>query len=434
MQTATDINTLSADALQAVFRKVSFRVALPLILLYFVAFLDRVNIGFASLAMNRDLGINDATYGLAAGIFFLGYLLFAVPSNYALVRVGALRWVSLLMVAWGLVSGGMAFVHGAGMYLLLRFLLGAAEAGFFPGIVYYLTGWLPPSARAGILALFYLAIPLSSVIGSPISAALMRLNGWHGLAGWQWLFLLEALPAVMLGCAVPWMLHANVETAPWLSPSEKRVLGTAMQDEAYGPSMSADNRSEQPVTADLLAFAAAYFMLMIGLYELGFWTPRLLASHGVGLRTLGWVNAVPYALSGVAMLLWSRWSDLRHERRWTLFASFSAAAVGFTLTALAPSAFAATIALSLAAFGVFASMPVFWAACSQRMAAGAAAVGIAAINSVGNVGGFLGPYATGWLLGHTHSYAAGLFASALALLLGACIILFALRQQESRAA
>lgn len=423
-----EMNTLSADALQAVFRKVSFRVAPPLILLYFVAFLDRVNIGFASLAMNHDLGINDATYGLAAGIFFLGYLLFAVPSNYALVRVGALRWVSLLMIAWGLVSGGMAFVHGAHMYLVLRFLLGAAEAGFFPGIVYYLTGWLPPSARAGILALFYLAIPLSSVIGSPISAALMRMNGWHGLAGWQWLFLLEALPAVLLGCAVPWMLHADVEGATWLSLEEKQALRAAMHAESSRATAYPADGARRPVASHLPAFAAAYFMLMIGLYELGFWTPRLLASHGVGLRSLGWVNAIPYAVSGFAMLLWSRWSDLRHERRWTLFASFSAAAVGFALTAVAPTSFAATMALSLAAFGVFASMPVFWAACSQRMATGTAAVGIAAINSVGNVGGFLGPYATGWMLGHTHGYAAGLFASALALLLGACVILFALRQ------
>lgn len=431
MQTVTDLDTFSADALQRIFRKVSLRVAPPLILLYLVAFLDRVNVGFASLAMNRDLGIDEATYGLAAGIFFLGYLLFAVPSNYALMRVGALRWISLLMIAWGLVSGGMAFVHGAGMYLVLRFLLGAAEAGFFPGIVYYLTGWLPPSARAGILALFYLAIPLSSVIGSPISAALMRMDGWHGLAGWQWLFVLEALPAVALGCAVPWMLHSSVITAPWLSPGEKLALGTAMQEEADQGSVIGESRSKWPATADLITFAAAYFMLMIGLYELGFWTPRLLASHGVELRALGWVNAVPYALSGIAMLLWSRRSDLRHERRWTLFASFCTAAAGFALTAVASTAFAATLALSLAAFGVFASMPVFWAACSQRMAAGAAALGIAAINSVGNVGGFLGPYATGWLLGHTHSYAAGLFASAFALLLGACIILFSLRPQRS---
>ncbi|MGI4980880.1 MAG: MFS transporter [Janthinobacterium lividum] len=406
----------------------TLRVAPPLVLLYFIAFLDRVNIGFASLAMNRDVGISDATYGFAAGIFFLGYLLFAVPSNYALVRVGALRWIALLMVTWGIVSGAMAFVHGPRMYIVLRFLLGAAEAGFFPGLVFYLTRWLPGSARAGILALFYFAIPLSSVIGSPLSAALMRMNGWHGLAGWQWLFLLEALPAVAAGCAVPWLLHADVQSAAWLSVREKQMLLQSMENES--PTQVDDTTPPaRPALRALLPLAVAYFMLMIGLYELGFWTPRLLSSHGVSLRTLGWVNAVPYALGGAGMLLWSRWSDLRGERRWMLFASFLAAGAGFALTALATSAAAAALGLSLAAIGVFASMPVFWAATSQRLSAGTAALAIAAINSVGNVGGFLGPYATGWLLGRTHSYSAGLFASALALVAGAAVILFTFRSR-----
>lgn len=276
----------SDNEIQAIYRTVSTRVAPPLILLYFVAFLDRVNVGFASLSMNRDLGISDSTYGFAAGIFFLGYLLFAVPSNYALVRVGALRWIAALMVAWGLVSGGMAFVHGAGMYIVLRFLLGAAEAGFFPGLVYYLTGWLPGSARAGIMALFYFAIPLSSVVGSPISAALMRLNGWHGLAGWQWLFLLEALPAVVLGCAVPWLLYAGLDEVPWLTPEQKIRLRSAIESEAAKPEVTPFRGAPTSAIAGLVAFAAAYFMLMVGLYQLGFWTPRLLTSHGLTLSTL----------------------------------------------------------------------------------------------------------------------------------------------------
>ena len=336
------------------------------------------------------------------------------------------------MVTWGIVSGAMAFVHGPGVYIVLRFLLGAAEAGFFPGIVYYLTQWLPGSARAGILALFYFAIPLSNVVGSPISAALMRMNGWHGLAGWQWLFLLEATPAVLLGCAVPWMLHADVERAAWLDAAEKEALLSSIQSERAAleaPTASAIRLS----TGSMVLLAGAYFTLMIGLYELGFWAPRLLSSHGVSLRALGWINAIPYAVGGGAMLLWSRWSDLRRERRWTLFASFSATAAGFALTALSPTTTLAVLALSLAAFGVFASMPVFWAACSQRMAAAVAALAIAAINSVGNVGGFLGPYATGWLLGRTHSYSAGLFASAAALVLGAVFVAFALRQREASA-
>ena len=417
------------EQLQSIFRKVSLRVAPPLVLLYFVAFLDRVNVGFASLSMNRDLGISEATYGLAAGVFFIGYLLFAVPANYVLLRVGTPRWIAVLMVSWGIVSGGLAFVHSAPMYIALRFLLGAAEAGFFPGIVYYLTQWLPGSARAGILALFYFAIPLSSVVGSPVSAALMRLNGFHGLAGWQWLFLLEALPAVALGCAVPWLLHADIGSAKWLAPGEKVALQGAIEAEATQPESTITENSRFG-TSSLVLAALAYFTLMVGLYELGFWTPRLLSSHGVLLASLGWVNALPYAAGGLAMLLWGRWSDVRKERRWTLSASFTAAAIGFSCTALAASAPAAVIALSVAAFGVFASMPVFWAACSQRMPVGMAALGIAAINSIGNVGGFLGPYATGWLLGRTHSYSAGLLASAATLLCGAGMVAVLLRPQD----
>lgn len=412
------------EALQRIYRTVAFRVAPPLVLLYFVAFLDRVNIGFASLTMNRDLGIGEATYGLAAGVFFVGYLLFAVPSNYALVRVGALRWISVLMICWGIVSAGMAFVHGPALYILLRFLLGAAEAGFFPGIVYYLTGWLPGSARANMLALFYFAIPLSSVVGSPVSAALMQLNGVHGMRGWQWLFLLEALPAVVLGCAVPWLLPTEIGRATWLQPQEQIALQEAIAGEQSNSGMESTGK---PTWQMLLPLASAYFTLMVGLYELGFWTPRLLTSHGVSLRSLGWVNAVPYALGGAGMLLWGRLSDRRGSRRGMLVLSFLAAAAGFALTALAPSVLSVAMALSLAAFGVFSSMPVFWAAASQRMAAGAAtAIGIAVINSVGNVGGFLGPYATGALLHSTHGYGAGLAGSAAALLLGSGIIWLAL--------
>ena len=410
--------------MQRIYRTVALRLAPPLVLLYFVAFLDRVNVGFASLTMNRDLGINETTYGLAAGIFFLGYLLFAVPSNYALVRVGALRWIGVLMICWGLVSAGMAFVHSAALYTLLRFLLGAAEAGFFPGIVYYLTGWLPGSARGGMLALFYFAIPLSSVVGSPVSAALMQLNGVHGMRGWQWLFLLEALPAVALGCAVPWLLPVDFRDARWLQPQEQDALEQAITSDRAN-TMAGGAR--KPTWQTLLPLAAAYLTLMMGLYELGFWTPRLLASHGVSLRALGWVNAVPYGLGGVGMLLWGRLSDQRGSRCGMLVLSFLAAAAGFALTACAPSPLWVTGALSLAAFGVFSSMAVFWAAATQRLAGGAAAAfGIAIINSVGNVGGFLGPSATGALLNRTHSYSAGLSASAAALLLGAAIIWLAL--------
>jgi ACS family tartrate transporter-like MFS transporter len=410
--------------LDRICRRVSWRVAPFVLLLYFVAFLDRVNISFASLTMNRDLGISDTFYGVAAGIFFIGYLLFAVPSNIMLERVGAPRWVSLLMIVWGVVGCATAFVHGPALYITLRFLLGAAESGFLPGMVYYLTRWLPHRARGGILALLYLAIPLSSVVGSPISAAILRMNGAHGLKGWQWLFLLEALPAIVLGAAVPWLLDAGPATATWLSPREKAVLTESMAV----PVTTAGATEERHRVALLAMLALTYFTLMIGLYELGFWTPRLLSSHGVTLRALGWLNALPYAVGAVFLLPWCWMSDRLKERRWTLSISFACAAAGFALTAAGTHSLPLTLlGLSLAAFGTFVSMPVFWAAVSQRVTV-AAAFAIAIINSFGNIGGFIGPYATGWLLTRTHSYATGLVATASALSLGAVLCTIAFRR------
>lgn len=409
------------------------RVAPLALLLYLVAFLDRVNVSFAALTMNHDLGISESTYGLAAGIFFLGYMVLAIPSNYMIVKVGAPRWVAVLMITWGVVGCATAFVHGAPAYITLRFLLGAAESGFLPGIVYYLTRWLPGKARAGILALLYLAIPLSSVIGSPISAALLRMNGVGGLHGWQWLFLMEAIPAIALGCAVPWLLDAGPETATWLSNEDKQMLQQSMEEEANATIHATG--SERAPMGLLAMLAATYFMLMIGLYELGFWTPRLIASHGVSLRWLGWLNALPYAVGAITLLPWCRWSDRiasrGGDRRWILAASFLAGCVGFLLTAFAPSLPMLLVAISIASFGVYVSMPVFWAGVSQSVSPAAVAFAIALINSIGNIGGFLGPYATGWLLDRTHSYGVGLSCTAAALLIGTALVLLAFRKNTN---
>jgi ACS family tartrate transporter-like MFS transporter len=417
----------------ALYRRISLRIAPPLILLYFVAFLDRVNISFAALSMNRDLGISDEVFGLAAGIFFVGYLLFAVPSNVMLTRFGARRWIAVLMVTWGLLSGSMAFVHSVPAYIALRFCIGAAEAGFFPGVILYLTQWLPGSARAGIMALFTFSIPLSNVVGSPISAAILRLP-WHGaLAGWQWLFLLEALPAILLGCMVPWMLESSPSAVRWLSAAEKQALVHAMEQESSNSSLT-QHGSSRPPLASLIAPSAIYFTMMIGLYALGFWVPRLLTSHGVVLAQLGWLTAVPFAFGAAGMFAWSRWSDYTRERRRNLAGALVTAGCGMLLTGFAPSASIAIVGLSLSAIGVFAAMPVFWAAFSQRIAVRHAAVGIAIVNSVGNIGGFLGPWTTGWLLHRTQSYAAGLAATAIVLLLGALLALLQSRPVQKELA
>lgn len=401
-------------------RRVTLHVAPPLILLYFIAFLDRVNVSFAALTMNRDLGISNTTFGAAAGIFFLGYMLFAVPSNLALERVGARRWIALLMVLWGLLSGSMAFVHGARMYVLLRFLVGAAEAGFFPGVILYLTRWLPASSRAGIMAMFTLSVPLSSVVGAPISAWLLRMNGAYGLRGWQWLFVMEALPAIAVGLCVPRILPAGPQEVSWLNETDRAaLLQSIAADDANAHRPSANRIPVAPV-----AFACCvYFLYAVGLYELGFWVPRLLAARGVGIAQLGWITAVPFALGALGMYLWSRASDHTGERDVNLCFAFLCGAVGMAITAFISTAVGATAGLSVAAVGIFAALPIFWAAFSQRTRAEHRAVGIATVNSIGNVGGFLGPYATGWLLDRTHSYAAGLYATAACLALGGAAVL-----------
>jgi ACS family tartrate transporter-like MFS transporter len=420
------------------FRRISWRVASPLILLYFVAFLDRINISLASLTMNHDLGIDDRLYGLAAGIFFLGYLLFAVPSNLLMLRFGARRWIALLMVVWGLCSGLLAFVHTADEYIALRFLVGAAEAGFFPGVIFYLTTWLPGSARAGVVALFTFSIPFSAIIGAPISAWILRANGVAGLAGWQWLFLLEALPAVLLGLAVPWMLTSSPDEATWLSTTEKASLRLAFEEESSrsvttsNPSVKADDRESassllHPFLVSLIVPSSIYFTLMVGLYALGFWIPKLLQSHGAPAAWLGWETAIPFAFGAIGMLLWSADSDKRKERRIHLAGSLATASIGILVTAIAPNSAVAIAGLSMAAVGVFAAMPIFWAQCSQRLSTLRLATGIAVINSVGNLGGFLGPYASGWLLQRTGRFEAALLATSACLLVGTFLVVTGLR-------
>jgi len=401
---------------------VQFRVAAPLVVLYFVAYLDRVNISFAALTMNRDLGLSESVFGLASGIFFLGYMLFAVPSNIMVAKFGPRHWMAALMVTWGLLSGSTAFVHSGAMYVVIRFLIGAAEAGFFPGIVYYLTRWLPTPARAGILSLFMLSIPLSSIVGSPISARIMQLSGAGGLAGWQWLFLLEAFPAVLLGCLTPWLLIAGPRQAKWLNDDEVQRLEQAIEDDRIaceGQKAGAD-AGPMPVKTITLA-AVVYFCFTTGLYELGFWVPRLLTSHGVKLASVGWLTSLPFVAGAVGMYVWSRWSDRTNERRVNHAASLLMGACGLLITAFAPSVAVTVLGLSIAGAGIFASLPIFWAGFSQRVSAAHAAFGIAMVNSLGNIGGLAGPYVTGVLLERTHSYVSGLLVIAIALTLGAVI-------------
>ncbi len=402
------------------YRTISRRLVPFLILLYLVAYLDRVNIGFAALTMNRDLHIDPGLYGLAAGVFFFGYFFFEVPSNLVLLRVGARRWIMVLMIAWGIVSLATAFVPGPTSYIVLRFLLGAAEAGFYPGVILYLTFWLPPSVRSGVMAIFITANPLASIIGAPISAQILLLDSLGGLKGWQWLFLIEGAPAILLGALVFFLLPDGPEHARWLTAEEKRTLQNDLSA-ATPPRTGKAHSLLDAFTAQprVYGWSLAYFLLMLGNYVLSFWIPTVLASHGIGLRSLGWVTALPYCAAIVGMILWSRHSDRRLERRIHLTAGYAAAAGGFLLAAFAPNAGIAIAGFSLAAIGILSALPVFWSASTLELSGPMVAAHIAVINSIGNLGGFFGPALMGWLRQTTHNYFAGLATIAICLLCGA---------------
>jgi ACS family tartrate transporter-like MFS transporter len=397
-----------------------------LFLLYVVAYLDRINVGFAALQMKGQLGFSDSVYGLGAGIFFLGYFLFQVPANLALERVGARRWISALMICWGIISGSMFTVHSVSSFYSLRFLLGAAEAGFFPGVIFYLRSWFPASARAGVVALFMTAGPVSGVIGGPISGWLLDWNHRGGLAGWQWMFLLEAVPAIILGFAAWFFLADNPVRAPWLSPAEKSWLLQTLDGEASPASATS---TEHPglwfVNARLWGFALVYFGLNTCTYGISLWLPTALHSlTGLSNFLLGLLSAVPYLSAAILMVLIGTHSDRTGERRWHI--AFSAFTGGM---ALVVSGFSPGIAISVFCFAIALSASSsmagpFWAMASGSFTAAAAARSIALINAIGNLGSGFGPYWIGHLRDTTGSFRAGLLSVAALLTLAGLIVLF----------
>ena len=393
------------------YRKIAWRLVPFLVLLYMVAFLDRVNISFAALTMNRDLGISESEYGFAAGVFFLSYCLFEVPANLVLTRVGARRWLSILMVVWGFVSMGTAFVHSETTYILARFLLGIAESGFYPGVIYYFTFWLPRRLRTRILALFLLAVPLCNSIGSPISAHILLLDNAFGLRGWQWLFLIEGLPAILLGSLAWFLLADGPWSAAWLTDAEKDQVMRDLQVED-GVRQEAGSQ-----TAHVVRDCVIYFLWSSGNYGLTFWLPKILVSVGASDLSTGWWGTMTFGFGMLAML----WASRRRGFR-ALPYLFLAAAAGFILAGLAQSVPLAVAGFTLAGMGILASLPMFWSLAASRLTGKAAGAAIALVNSVGAVGAFTGPSAMGWLHGVTHHYSAGLWAIAAAMTLGGLLV------------
>jgi MFS transporter, ACS family, tartrate transporter len=424
----------SANQIEAaVISRLTWRLVPFLFLLYIVAYLDRINVGFAALQMQQQLGLSDAVYGLGAGIFFAGYFLFQVPSNLVLQRVGARRWIATLMVAWGLISAAMALAQGPRSFYLLRFLLGSAEAGFFPGVILYLKRWFPARARARTVARFMTAAPLSGVIGGPLSGALLSVP-LRGLAGWQWMFVLEGIPAVLLGGAVWVYLVDRPEEAVWLSPAEATWLRETLASEQSASEtgrparLGSDAGRNGPLSAlwmgRIWMLSLVYFGLNTVSYGMSLWLPKLIQSlSGLSNFAIGAVSAIPYVAAAVAMVGVGLHSDRTGERRWHTAGPAFAGAVAMGLAAFVHSVVPAIALISVAVLGVFSMMGPFWAMPTSLLSATAAAAGIAFINSVGNLGGFFGPYIIGRLRDATGEFRGGLLVVAGALAVSGAIAL-----------
>jgi ACS family tartrate transporter-like MFS transporter len=419
--------TTAPEALErAALAKVTRRLMPFLFVLYVVCFLDRVNIGFAALGMNRDLGLGSAAYGFGAGIFFLGYILCEVPSNLILARVGARLWIARIMITWGLLASAMMFVQGPLSLYGLRFLLGAAEAGFFPGIIYYLSAWYPAADRARAVASFMVAIPISGVIGGPISGALLGLDGRLGLAGWQWLFLLEGLPAVALGFVVLRYLSDRPEDASWLTPEERQVLSLRVNQERIRSERRHRYSVRQALSNATVWQLGLTLMLCnaFGVYVMGLWLPQIVRDFaGLGNFQVGLVSAVPNLAAAVAMVLVGAHSDRTGERLLHVVGAATVAAAGFTASALFQSPVLMVLALSVAMAGLLGSHGPFWPLPSMFLSGSAAAGGIGLICSIANLGGFLGPFAMGVIKDASGGFRAGLLALALISLAGAGLAL-----------
>jgi MFS transporter, ACS family, tartrate transporter len=404
---------------------------LPLLgICYFVAYLDRVNVSFAALTMNRDLGISSSQYGLAAGVFFLTYFGFEIPSNLILTRVGARRWIARIMVTWGLLSAAMALVSGPRSFIALRLLLGAAEAGFFPGVIFYLTAWFPAATRARIIGRFMAAIPLSTLIGAPISTALLSLDGAWGWRGWQWLFVIEALPAVLLAIVVWRVLPDGPNDARWLSADDRATVQRLLTNEQRPtPNVPQSLRSIM-TNPRVLALSVIYFGVAALIYGIGFFLPLLLSTFDVSAQRIGWLAVIPYSCGFLGALTWPRRSDRLHERRWHLLVPFGTALIALLAAAFTHSLVVVLIAVSAVAWATFAAAPVFWTLPTSLLTGTAAAAGIALVNAIGNLAGFVGPYAMGALKQSTGGYRAGLLT--LAAVVGVSLLLVTATVPASR--
>ena len=412
-------------------RTISWRLIPFLVLAYFFSYLDRVNLGFAALTMNAELKFSPTIFAWGAGIFFFGYFIFEVPSNLALEKFGASRWIARIMVTWGIISALMATVSGEWSFYILRFLLGVAEAGFFPGIILYLTYWYPAEYRARFLAAFAIAVPVSTVIGAPVSGLLLGLDGAMGLKGWQWLFVIEGLPSILLGVVSWFYLTDRPERADWLSPQQKSWLAAKLNAETTAKQAAKHMTLGEALSSPkVIVLSLVYFGFVAALYGMQFWLPQIVKAFGLTNAQTGFVTAIPYLFGTIAMILWARHSDASRERVIHVGAPLLLTAFALGVSSYISDPTMTMVVLSVAAIGVFCTFGVFWTLPTAWLSGTAAAGAIALINSIGNLAGFGGPYLIGWVKEATGNTSTGLLVLAVLPLIGGLLVF--LSGQESK--
>jgi ACS family tartrate transporter-like MFS transporter len=404
-------------------RAISWRLIPFLVLAYFFSYLDRVNLGFAALTMNAELKFSPTIFAWGAGIFFIGYFIFEVPSNLALEKFGASRWIARIMVTWGIISALMSLVSGEWSFYILRFLLGVAEAGFFPGIILYLTYWYPAEYRARFLAAFAIAVPVSTVIGAPVSGLLLGLDGAMGFKGWQWLFIIEGVPSILLGIVTWFYLTDRPEHASWLSAEQKAWLAARLDAEIAAKQAAKHlTLSEALSSPKVIMLSLVYFGFVGALYGMQFWLPQIVKAFGLTNAQTGFVTAIPYVFGTIAMILWARHSDASRERVLHVGAPLLLTALALAASSYIADPVMTMVVLTVAAIGVFCTFGVFWTLPTAWLSGTAAAGAIALINSIGNLAGFGGPYLIGWVKEATGSTSTGLLVLAVLPLIGGLLV------------
>jgi MFS family permease len=401
---------VQTDVERAAFKKAAWRLVPFLTLGYLLNYMDRNNVGFAALTMNTDTGLTATQFGFGAGILFLSYSGFEIPSNIALYRFGARRWIARIMITWGIVSAATAFVTGPTSWYVLRFLLGVAEAGFFPGITYYIATWFPAEYRARMLAWFLVAIPASTVVGGPVSGIILQMNGFAGLAGWKWLFIIEGLPAALLGLAALWLLPDRPDAATFLTDEERRAVLARIASERRED----ERRHLWSALADkrVLILTLSQFGFTAGSYGVGIWLPQIIKNAGLSNLEVGFLTGGCYVVASVAMIAWAMWVDHTGKKISNLTVACLVATGGLVLAIVTSNVWISLSWITLALIGITSARAIFWTIPTRFLTGMAAAGGLAFINSIGTLGGFVGPYAVGWLRDATGSFNAGLIAMA----------------------